>query len=1032
MHSRYSRGRGTLRLEVKHATAGQRRRLTILFSDLSDSTRLSGQMDQEDFAELLEGLRKLFRKIIPAYGGQIVSIQGDGVLAIFGYPEVRENDARRATEAALDLHAAVRALTTPALSRCADALELHSGIHGGLVYLSPGDVELGRFAFGSEVSNTAARLSAEAGRGEIYVSEETLGPDVHHFSVSERSPRALKGRVAPLPVFRILGRAPAQSRFRGRSARGLTPFVGRDEELRALREEACTAASGAPRCVLITGDPGLGKTRLVEELLRDAAAEPFRILRGYCESDLAAEPLQPFVQMLRTVCGVRPGMSAAEAAASAERALAAIPLEGTEMRGALMQALSLAKSDAQRAPLAGGTMAALHGLFDALARERPLLLMVDELQWADDSSRQMLYAVQTVRRPLLLLLVSRGDIEDAPAGQSGRRIVLAPLARDAAMTSIRHLAPGADPFVVDDIYRDGGGNPLFIEELCHSAAADRAWRRGSHAGGAGWLSTLIESRIARLEPRQAEVLRAAAVIGNAVPAWLLGSITGSSENDPTVRALAEQDFLFPAEQTGTMRFKHGITRAVVYDSIGLRARKQLHGTISAALAERYAAGAAPAESYESLAYHNAAAGLSEQAARFAELAGDKAMAALALDRAQAQYAAALAALDGFVPITREVALRWCAVAQKLGMACVFDTLALPNGVALFERAVALARQAGDAEALARAEYWLGYVCYARGLGLEGARHCQESLTLCERIGEQRLLAQVRVTLGQALAAICDYDRALALLDAGLDSKRRNSRPGSGVAVGSAYSLACKGGVLGDRGLFAQADECFQEALALLGSTPHQVGSSVRGWMAVVYLWQGRWEEAIRVGDEDASIAEEVRSRLMLSVARAITGYARWVVSGRTEALQLVRDATSWMEDRGGAFFVSLNYGWLVDGAVASGWVDEARRHAARLFVRARQRERLGEAMGCRALARAAANAGDFAGAGRYLELAMRSAEARGSPHERAKTQLCRAGIEIGRGRRAEARALLDAASDAFESMRMPWFLAQAAALRSSV
>jgi len=230
---------------VKQGTAGQRRHLTILFSDLSDSTRLSGQMDQEDYAELLEALRKLFRKIIPAHGGQIVSIQGDGVLAIFGYPEVRENDARRATEAALDLHAAVRALEVPAVAGPAGPLELHSGIHAGLVYLSPGDVELGRFALGGEVSNTAARLSADAGRGEIYISAETLGPDVQFFSVGERSVRSLKGRAAPLAVFRILGRAPAQSRFRGRSAQRLTPFVGRDgSSRRCARRLAPRPAAG--------------------------------------------------------------------------------------------------------------------------------------------------------------------------------------------------------------------------------------------------------------------------------------------------------------------------------------------------------------------------------------------------------------------------------------------------------------------------------------------------------------------------------------------------------------------------------------------------------------------------------------------------------------------------------------------------------------------------------------------------------------------------------------------------------------------
>lgn len=1015
---------------VGRKTQGRRRHLTILFSDLSDSTRISEEMDPEHFAGLLAALRRVARKVVRKHHGWIVSIQGDGVVTIFGYPKAGESDARRATEAAIELHAEVSRLAVRGLPAWAKPLSLHTGIHGGLVYLAPGDVERGRFALGGQVSNTAAGLSAEAARGLIYVSEETLGPDANFFSVGERARVSIKGLSRPLPVCSILGRAAAQTRFQARSERGLTPFVGRDAEMRALREHLREAAAGKPRCVTVSGGPGLGKTRLIEELVHEAVTVHFRVLRGYCESYLSAKPLQPFLQMLRAVCGFSPGMTAAEASGPAQRALAGLKELDDGGRATLLQAMSLGPSGREvRRPAAAATIAALSALFNALAAKRPLMLVVDDLQWADDASQQMLDAIRLLQRRVLVVVARRGGAGDVLSAERIPSIELGPLGAEEAAGSIGHLLPGVDPLTAAEIHGYAGGNPLFIEELCHSAAAD-ADRRPleKRLSGAAWLSALIESRAARLPPEQVEVVCAAAVIGNIVPAWLLEQITRRSTDDPVVRALAEQDFLFPAEQAGTLRFKHGITRDVVYGTVGLHRRKSMHLAVAVALGERFADDSAD-EGYEALAYHYAAAGSPADAAHYAELAGDKALAASALDRARAQYSAALAALDELAPLPQEALLRWCAIAQKLGMACVFDPLALADGITIFERGVSLARQSGDPEALARAEYWLGYICYAKGLAREATLHCEMALELAERIGDARLAAQVRATLGQVLLSACDYDRALVLLDTAIDSKRRQSRPGSGVAVGSAYALACKASLLGDRGLFAQADDCFAEALSLVGDSPHQVGASVRGWVACVHMWQGRWEDALRSANDGARIAEHVRSRQLLAITRALAGYSEWVLTQRPESLQSVRDATSWIEQRNGALFTSLCYGWLVDGEVSLGHMVDARRNAARLFVRARQRERIGEAMGCRALTRAAAKEEDFARAEHYQRLADSSADVRGSPHERAKNQLCRAEIELQRGRRAKVRAGLDAASEAFESMRMPWYLQQAQRIR---
>jgi class 3 adenylate cyclase/tetratricopeptide (TPR) repeat protein len=1013
---------------------GRRRYLTLMFSDLSGSTPLGAHMEAEDYADMLGQLRGLFHAIIPKHRGLIARIQGDGVLVIFGYPQAGEDDGRCATEAALDLHEAASRLQVPGLPDYVQHISLHTGIHGGLVYLASGDVERGRFELVGDVPNTAARLSDLARAGEIYVSEETLGAEANFFATSPRQSVVLRGKSSALAVYQVLGRAAVQNRFQARSMRGLAPFVGRDEERRLLGKLLRLAMAGEPQCVAVSAGPGLGKTRLIEALVADAKSQGCQVLRGYCESYLGAEPLQPFLQILRSLLGLQPGMTGAQALDSAEAAFKALPELAEAQQATLLQASSLQGEPGARPSTTVKIIAAMSGFINALAQRGPLLLIVDDLQWADDASQQMLDVIRASSGPLFVVMASRPMAADSMPLRKIQTIELQPLSQDEAATSIAHLLPGADPFIVAEIHGYAGGNPLFVEELCHAANANANATNGyrkpleNRLSGAAWLNALIESRFARLAPDQAEIVRAAAVIGNVVPAWLLTRITGHAQDAPQLQALAEQDFIYPAELFGTLRFKHGITRDVVYAALGLHQRKAMHLAVANALCDN-ADTSVSDDGHEELAYHFGAAGVAQQAAHFAELGGDRAMAAQALDRARALYLATLTALDAMAPLNREGQLRWCAVAEKLGMACVFDPLGLADGVSIFERGVALARQTGDINAMARAEYWMGYICYAKGLALAATLHCEASLALAMQLGDERLAAQVRATLAQVLTSACEYGRAAELFDVSLSSKRQQSKPGSSVAIGSAFALSCKGCLLGDQGLFTQAQDCFTEALALLGDSQHSVGSAVRGWIAAVYMWQGRWEDAIVVARHSAGIAQHTRSRQLLAMSRALAGYADWVLTARVESLQAVREATTWIEERNGAYLTSLNYGWLVDGNLAQGHVEEARRYAARLLMRARQQDRIGEAMGCRALALAASTSGHFAQASHYLALAAKSATARNSAHEHAANQLCQAHIEVLRGSARDAKPWLDSACEGFERMQMQWHLGQAAQLR---
>ncbi|RZJ11541.1 MAG: adenylate/guanylate cyclase domain-containing protein, partial [Rubrivivax sp.] len=303
---------------------GQRRLLTLLFVDLSGSTAMAEWMEAEHYAAMLAGLRALYERIVPHHGGVIARIQGDGMLAVFGHPEVREDDGRRATEAALELHAAVRGIL-PSGPKPAGfpGLTLHSGIHAGIVLVTDGDQMRGRFELLGNAPNIAARLSEAAKADEIIASDESLGLQSQFFETGPRFTLQLRGRATPLAAYRVSGRSPVGRRYEASMRRGLAPFVGRDAELAALECGLVQALLGRTRWLGLRAGAGVGKTRLTEEFLRRAADHPCLIHRGYCESYLSAEPLQPFLQMLRALDGMAdapPEFAAAQQSAPAQRA----------------------------------------------------------------------------------------------------------------------------------------------------------------------------------------------------------------------------------------------------------------------------------------------------------------------------------------------------------------------------------------------------------------------------------------------------------------------------------------------------------------------------------------------------------------------------------------------------------------------------------------------------------------------------------------------------------------------------------------
>jgi tetratricopeptide (TPR) repeat protein len=956
-------------------------------------------------------MRAIFDQIIPRHGGTVVQVMGDGVLASFGYPNAMEDDGRRATEAALDLHDAVRNLDLGVPLPI--PLTMHSGIHEGLVLLEKGDSVTGTLKLVGNAVNVAARLSSVAQSDEIVVSTETLGSDKHFFDTDEERTHDLKGVDGPVVAYRVLGRAAVETRFDARERDGLTPFITRQAEYDAMQAVLDETLAGATAFLTIVAPPGLGKTRLAREFLNNAVPTNARVLRGYCESYLGSEPLQPFLQMLRALTGIDDAMSNTEAGDAVRETLVALDPELGGSVDIFLNALSLAEADAET----GKTIVRpAQRLFECLAKASPLVLFVDDWQWVDDVSRDIFDGLHRLDVPIMVLSTSR----EMPERQIGRSqmqtISLQPFSDVDLDQTISHLLPGINVFLAQQIRDFAGGNPLFLEELCRASTDVQTQSLTQSTTGEAWLGALIVARVDKLPNAVAEIVRTAAIIGNVVPIWLLEGLTGSGLSEELAQTLAQNDLLHPDEQPGRLRFKHGIAREVIYESVGLHQRRKQHLSIAEMLRESTQDGAQDGI-LEALAYHHLAGRDFPNAATYAELAGDKAVATLALDRGRKQYVAALEAIDQLSTDPEQYA-RWVGVMRRLSPLCVFDPH--PDQLPRLRRAVELAQENADEAGQGYAYYWLGYVHYAMGDATEATRHLEAAMQRAEQLDDLRLRRFCEATLGQAYAASSAYDKATDLLEktVGVAANQLGKRT---IAVGAAYSEAIRGSILGDQGHFAEADECFARAGAIIAENPEGfIAGSIMLWKGAVAAFQGRWELARSETLNALRMADRTKSTLHLGRGTTQLGYIDWTSNGNAEALLTIEDGTSWLEANNIRLFISLDHGWLAEGLIAQREIKRARHFAAMALRRARAGDRLGEAMACRAMARAASAGSGTKSWEHYLAKADLSATSRKSKREHALNDMCRGEILLANGQRQQALDQLGPVMEQFQAMDMAW------------
>ena len=709
---------------VQGIAAAERRRLTVMFVDLVGSTRLAIGLDPEDLRKLMHSYQRAVANDVARFDAHVAQYLGDGMLVYFGYPRAHEDDAERAVRAALSIVRTVAAERSPT----GQPLAAHIGIATGLVVA--GDL-LGvarERAVVGETPNLAARLVQLAGPGQVVVSASTLALTGNIFESDDLGPQQVKGIAEPVVAYLVLAERAVETRFEARQGEHLPAMVGRGGELALLTDRWQRAASGDGQVVLLTGEAGIGKSRILRALEDNLAAVNHVRISNQCSPHHSDSALYPMIAQLVRAAGIGPAdhreaqldrldslLAGADATESALIA-ALLGIDGADRYGKLDLT-----PERQRAQ----TFKTLLNQLVRVSARAPVFWVLEDAHWIDPTTLELvticldriadvpILAVVTARPDFTHDFGNRGHITRVSLGRLGRRQI-------AAM--VRNLARGKSlpELVLREIVAKTDGVPLFVEELTKSVLESGALQETEDAyvleGALQRISlpaSLHDSMMARLDRHQPlkEVAQCAACIGREFGHGLLAAITRMPEETlrGTLARLVDAELIF--RRGGAQEayvFKHALLRDAAYESLLKSRRQEIHALILAVL--ETALETAP----EILAQHAAEAGFAEKAIDFWQRAGVLAIARPAYQEAASHINQALRLAER-MPDNRPWQERRLQLMVLLGQATIpLRGYSHSQTVEVFTRAQALTDKMGDAPLSFSVSYAMWVAYYVRG------------------------------------------------------------------------------------------------------------------------------------------------------------------------------------------------------------------------------------------------------------------------------------------------------------------------------
>jgi class 3 adenylate cyclase/predicted ATPase len=1016
----------------------ERRQLTVMFCDLVGSTALSARLDPEDMRAIIATYHKCCANLIERGGGFVAKYMGDGVLAYFGYPQSHEHDAERAVRAGLAIVEAAPKLETAGGA----PLSVRVGIATGIVVVGDllGSGESQERGVVGDTPNLAARLQSSAAPDSVVIAEGTRKLLGNLFELQDLGRLDLKGVAGQTRAFAALRAGSQESRFEALHADGLTALVGREEERDLLQRRWTNAKAGEGQVVLLSGEAGIGKSRLTAAFLEGLAGEAHTRMRYFCSPQHTDSPLYPIIGHMERAAG---HAREDDARTKLDKLDALLTQSATSREDAALFADMLALPNDGRYPVLKlapqqvrqKTLEALIAQIEAISRQSPVLMIFEDAHWADPSSLEvfgrLVDRINGLR--VLLFVTSRPEFAAAWIGRPHvTALVISRLAPSEAMALIERVA-GNRPIAANirqDIVERADGIPLFVEEMTKAvleAEDESAAERTVAAVPSPALAvpaSLHASLMARLDRLGSAkgVAQIGAAIGREFPHALLALVAGLPDLElaEALDRLAGAGLLFrqglPPHYT--YLFKHALLQDAAYGALLREPRRALHGRIAEVINSQFPEIAE--NQPELLARHSAEAGLIEQSARLWGKAGQRSLARSALIEAEAQLARALvhiASLPGTAALRREaiklqVALLNAQMHAK-GYGAPDTKASLDRARSLIENAEAQGETPEDPLALFSVLYGFWVANYIASNGGAMGELATQFLELAEKqratiplmIGH-RLMGVSSLNAGNFASGRAHFDRAYGLYEP-LEHRPLATRFGQDIGVAILSWRALTLWALGyPRSAREDAERALHEAREI-GHPATLLFALTVTWLTELFC--GYYEDAKAQAVEAVALGDERGALFWKGVGMMFEACVSALVGGTANGGQMIASSIAFYRSTGASVLLPFIQSCLARAHAASGQYDDAWQWIDRsLNAVEASGERWCEAEVHRTAGEIALNSSDpdTAKAQAHFERALKIARAQQarSWELRAATGLAR--LWRDQGRRTEARDLL--------------------------
>ena len=867
--------------------AGERKHVTVLFSDLSGYTTMSERLDPEEVKEITSRVFAQISQVINKYEGFVEKFVGDAVMALFGVPKLHEDDPVRAIRAAREIHEIVDAISPEVEKRIGQTISMHSGINTGLVVTGEVDIEKGAHGVAGDTINVASRLEGLSKAGEILVGPETYRRAEGYFEFEKLEPAKVKGKAEPVQVYRVLSPKERPDKIH-RLSGFRADLIGRKAEMAQLAEAVTRLRDGKGSIISICGGAGTGKSRLAEEFKVSLDLEEIQWLEGHAYAYAQNIPYFPMIDLLNRAFQIKEGDSPERVRETVESTIEHLVGKKEEVAPYVGSLYALSYPEVENISaeaLKSRLQESIQTIISALAQRAPTVFFLEDLHWADPSFVELLrHCLLEIENPAIVLCAYRPPFSLFTSHQLPsiakiyHEILLQDLSLSETLDMLESLLK-TDTIPYDlkrVVHEKAEGNPFYLEELVNSLIDSGAlvrdngtWKLTKPLDELDISSTvngIISSRLDRLENEAKRILQEASVIGRAFLFEILRRVTDLKQDiDRSIRGLEQLDLIRTRTFEPNLEyiFKHALTQEVVYDGLLKKDRQVIHERIGLVMEELFK-NRLP-EFYETLAFHFKESQSIKKAVDYLLRSGEKNIKKSALEESHQYFKDAFDILKEKSGKTKEeehllidILVKW---------AFVFYWGAKHKELAdLLKAHIDIAESLDDKQQLGIFYAWFGNALNQTGKLRDAYQYLLKALSLCEEVGNHKWM---------------------------------------GFSCGWLSGCCSELGLLDDAIIFGKRGRKISEQL----EWDPLLFNETDGWTANTHFFRGEIKEGEEIANTYIETGKKHSDFRITAVGYLFLGEARFYAGDLPSAIELLHKAIQLAKDPTVSQYAMLYLGW---------------------------------------------------------------------------------------------------------------------------